>query len=425
MKCSVAPAASTASRARFSALRDGFAFLDAPGGTQVPDEVGTRSRLRCVRRARTSAPAMRPAAASGRSSSGGGQGRPVPRLRAARGDLRAEHDLAGLHALAHRRARLRARRRDPRLLARPRRRRRAVARARPRPGSRRQARRAAPRHHARLRRSAREADRPHARRRVRLGIERRSARSSTPPASASSRTRSGALAWIDAVHYAAHEPIDVRAIDADVLLCSPYKFCGPHLGMAYGRAELLETWRPYKARPAPIDPLGRRFETGTLPYELLAGFNATIDYLDSIGGMDAIVPYERALGERFLDDLPERRHGLRAADDGGPRADLPGQRATASRRRRGAHSGRARHRRLGARQLVLAEPLQASWLRDRTRSAIGFIHYNTAEEVDRFVAELAAAAGAVAATPCGAHASRSAVERARPAARAPRHSSGS
>ena len=114
----------------------------------------------------------------------------------------------------------------------------------------------------------------------------------------------GALAWVDAVHYAAHEPIDVRAIDADVLICSPYKFCGPHLGMAYGRASVLETWRPYKVRPAPNDPLGRRFETGTQPYELLAGFNATIDYLDSIGGFEAIVPYERSLGERFLARSP-------------------------------------------------------------------------------------------------------------------------
>src|SRR5579871_2015873 len=101
----------------------------------------------------------------------------------------------------------------------------------------------------------------------------------------------GALAWVDAVHYAAHEPIDVSAIDADVLLCSPYKFCGPHLGMAYGRTSLLESLRPYKARPAPVNPLGRRFETGTLPYELLAGFNATIDYLDEVGSWDAIVPY--------------------------------------------------------------------------------------------------------------------------------------
>ena len=77
----------------------------------------------------------------------------------------------------------------------------------------------------------------------------------------------GALAWIDAVHYAAHEPIDVRAIDADVLICSPYKFCGPHLGLAYGKAEVTSNWRPYKARPAPTAPLGRRFVTGTLPYE--------------------------------------------------------------------------------------------------------------------------------------------------------------
>ena len=114
----------------------------------------------------------------------------------------------------------------------------------------------------------------------------------------------GALAWIDAVHYAAHEPIDVRAIDADVLICSPYKFCGPHLGMAYGRAEVIERWRPYKARPAPTTPLGRRFETGTQPYELLAGFSATFEYLDSIGGFELIVPYERALGERFSPGCP-------------------------------------------------------------------------------------------------------------------------
>jgi cysteine desulfurase family protein (TIGR01976 family) len=113
----------------------------------------------------------------------------------------------------------------------------------------------------------------------------------------------GALAWIDAVHYAAHAPIDVRETGADVLICSPYKFCGPHLGVAYGRAEVIERWRPYKARPAPTSPLGRRFETGTQPYELLAGFNATIDYLDSIGGFAAIEPYERALGQRFLDGI--------------------------------------------------------------------------------------------------------------------------
>jgi len=109
--------------------------------------------------------------------------------------------------------------------------------------------------------------------------------------------------------YSVREVIDVcrevtgGEIGADVLFCSPYKFCGPHLGVAYGRAEVTEQWRPYKARPAPTSPLGRSFETGTQPYELLAGFNATIDYLDSIGGFAAIVPVragatasDRALG---------------------------------------------------------------------------------------------------------------------------------
>ena len=93
-----------------------------------------------------------------------------------------------------------------------------------------------------------------------------------------------ALAWVDAVHYAAHWPIDVHELGADVLLCSPYKFFGPHLGLFYGRRELLEGWRPYKVRPAPDEPLGARFETGTLPHEALAGFNAAVAYVESVGG---------------------------------------------------------------------------------------------------------------------------------------------
>jgi cysteine desulfurase family protein (TIGR01976 family) len=115
----------------------------------------------------------------------------------------------------------------------------------------------------------------------------------------------GAMSWIDAVHYAAHEPIDVMELGCDVLLCSPYKFCGPHLGIAYVRRELAEAWRPYKARPSASTPVGRKFETGTLPYELLAGFSATIAYLDSIGGMSAIRDYERGLGEHLIARLPE------------------------------------------------------------------------------------------------------------------------
>ena len=84
----------------------------------------------------------------------------------------------------------------------------------------------------------------------------------------------GALAWIDAVHYAPHGPIDVAAVDADVLICSPYKFFGPHLGLFFGRRAVLERFRPYKVRPADDHPVAHRFETGTLSHEALAGFVA-------------------------------------------------------------------------------------------------------------------------------------------------------
>jgi cysteine desulfurase family protein (TIGR01976 family) len=201
----------------------------------------------------------------------------------------------------------------------------------------------------------------------------------------------GALAWVDAVHYAAHEPIDVAAIGADVLLCSPYKFCGPHLGIAYGRTALLESWRPYKARPAPTSPLGRRFETGTLPYELLAGFNATIDYLEEIGGMAAIVPYERALGERFLQTLPDSVtvYGLPTLEDRVPTflVNVDGAAAADVATRLG-------ERGIGvwAHNTWYSLNLYQRLGYDGDAIRIGFIHYNTADEVDRLVSELAACA---------------------------------
>jgi cysteine desulfurase family protein (TIGR01976 family) len=202
----------------------------------------------------------------------------------------------------------------------------------------------------------------------------------------------GALAWIDAVHYAAHEPIDVAEIGADVLICSPYKFCGPHLGVAYGRAEVMERWRPYKARPAPGSPLGRRFETGTLPYELLAGFNATIDYLESIGGFAAIVPYERSLGQRFLDGISDAVtvYGLPGMDGRVPTflVNVDGVAAEDV-------------------AVSLAAAQIGVWAHDSWYSLdlykrlgyagksvrIGFIHYNTPEEVDRLIEALAAVRG--------------------------------
>jgi selenocysteine lyase/cysteine desulfurase len=201
----------------------------------------------------------------------------------------------------------------------------------------------------------------------------------------------GALSWIDAVHYAAHEPIDVHAIDADVLICSPYKFCGPHLGMAYGRASVIEQWRPYKARPAPTTPLGRRFETGTQPYELLAGFNATIDYLDSIGGFDVIVPYERALGERFLAGISDAVtvYGL---------PGMEGRVPTFLVNVAGVPAGDVASR--------FAEQGMGVWAHDSWYSLglykrlsypeqavrIGFIHYNTVDEIDRLATALNALA---------------------------------
>jgi cysteine desulfurase family protein (TIGR01976 family) len=126
----------------------------------------------------------------------------------------------------------------------------------------------------------------------------------------------GALAWIDAVHYGPHGPIDVESVGADVLLCSPYKFYGPHLGLAFGRRELLESWRPYKVRPAGDFPVGSRYETGTLAHELLAGFVAAVEYLEDIG-WDFVLERERALGRQFLDGLPDRwtLHGVPTMDD--------------------------------------------------------------------------------------------------------------
>jgi cysteine desulfurase family protein (TIGR01976 family) len=195
----------------------------------------------------------------------------------------------------------------------------------------------------------------------------------------------GALAWVDAVHYAPHGPIDVAAAGVDVLLCSPYKFFGPHLGVAFGRAELLERLQPYKVRPAPERPAGARFETGTLPHELLAGVVAAIGYLESVG-FDAIVPYERALGERFLAGLPEscRLYGLRGMDGRVPTFCVHVQ---------GLTPDMAAER--------LAERGFATWsgdyyaveVMDRLGLAdgalrIGIVHYNTADEVDRLLIAL-------------------------------------
>jgi cysteine desulfurase family protein (TIGR01976 family) len=92
----------------------------------------------------------------------------------------------------------------------------------------------------------------------------------------------GALVYVDAVQYAPHGPIDVQALDCDFLVCSAYKFFGPHVGALYGRYELLDELFPYKVRPAAGDPPGK-FETGTLNHEGIAGVLGAIEYLEWVG----------------------------------------------------------------------------------------------------------------------------------------------
>ena len=194
-----------------------------------------------------------------------------------------------------------------------------------------------------------------------------------------------ALAWVDAVHYGPHGPIDVAAVGADVLICSPYKFYGPHLGLAFGKAELLESWRPFKVRPAADEPLGHRFETGTLPHELLAGFVAAVEYIDSIG-WEGIQAHERELGQRFLDGLPDSctLHGLNTMD---------GRVSTFAFNVEG-RSPRAVAAHLGERGLAVwqgnyyaVEVMKRLGL-DEGAVRAGIVHYNTVDEVDRLLNEL-------------------------------------
>jgi cysteine desulfurase family protein (TIGR01976 family) len=196
----------------------------------------------------------------------------------------------------------------------------------------------------------------------------------------------GALAWADAVHYGPHGPIDVADWGLDVLICSPYKYFGPHLGVAFGRAELLDSWRPYKVRPASNVPLGHRFETGTLAHELLAGFVAAVDYIESIG-WDAIRSHERALGERFLTGLPESAtlYGL-------PR--MEGRVATFAFNVEGVPTRDAATR-LGDAGFAVwqgnyyaVEVMKRLGLEESGAVRAGIVHYNTADEVDALLAEI-------------------------------------
>ncbi|AWT47269.1 MULTISPECIES: cysteine desulfurase-like protein [Streptomyces] len=139
----------------------------------------------------------------------------------------------------------------------------------------------------------------------------------------------GALAHVDGVHYTAHTLVDLPALGADLFVCSPYKFLGPHHGVLAASPALLETLRPDKLLPS-SDAVPERFELGTLPYELLAGTHAAVDFLAGfdtsaagtrrerlVASFAALVAHEATLRTRLekeLTALPGVTVHSRAAD---------------------------------------------------------------------------------------------------------------
>lgn len=223
----------------------------------------------------------------------------------------------------------------------------------------------------------------------------------------------GALVFVDAVHYAPHGPIDVKALDCDFLACSVYKFFGPHIGVLYGKYEHLARLQPYKVRPS-SDDVPDRWETGTHNIEGLAGVSGAIAYLADLGerlnpkaetrrqvlqaAFQAIKQYERELGERLIAGLKQIR-GTKIYGITDP-AHFADRTPTISIRIDG-HEPRAIAEALGDRgifvwdgnyyALNLSETLGVEDKGGMVR--IGLVHYNTPEEVDRLLEELKRIAG--------------------------------
>jgi cysteine desulfurase family protein (TIGR01976 family) len=218
----------------------------------------------------------------------------------------------------------------------------------------------------------------------------------------------GALMFIDAVHYAPHGPLDVRALDCDFLVCSPYKFFGPHMGTLYGKREHLVRFRPYKVRPAP-DSLPDRWETGTQVQELIAGIGAAVDYLAELGARSdasakdrrtALLAAYRATRRHEMALLGRLVEGLLAIPGlrffGISDAKRFEERCSTVSVRLANHTPTEVATFLGERgiftwdgnyyALNLTERLGVEASGGLLR--IGLVHYNTAEEVDRLLAAL-------------------------------------
>jgi cysteine desulfurase family protein (TIGR01976 family) len=217
----------------------------------------------------------------------------------------------------------------------------------------------------------------------------------------------GALAFIDAVHYTPHGLIDVADLDCDFLVCSTYKFFGPHMGVLFGKREHLEALRPYKVRPL-TEAIPFRWEWGTLNHECIAGITACVDYIADLGrrssdvasrraaiaaAYELIHHHERSLLERAMTDLGEIR-GLKIYGITDPvRFD---QRCGTLAIRVEGHPPAELATKLGERgfftwdgnyyAINLTEHLGVEQSGGFLR--IGLVHYNTMEEVDRLVAAL-------------------------------------
>ncbi len=218
----------------------------------------------------------------------------------------------------------------------------------------------------------------------------------------------GAMTFIDAVHYAPHRLTDVKELDCDFLVCSPYKFFGPHMGTLFGKREHLERFQPYKLRPS-HDQTPNRWETGTLAHELIAGIGAAVEYIADVGRHSVptaktrrealaaayriTVAYERRLIAKLIEGL-ETIPSVRIYGITDPKRFE--ERCSTLSLRIGDHPPEAIAEFLAERgiftwngnyyALNLTERLQLEQKGGMLR--IGLVHYNTLEEVERLLCAL-------------------------------------
>jgi cysteine desulfurase family protein (TIGR01976 family) len=222
----------------------------------------------------------------------------------------------------------------------------------------------------------------------------------------------GAMAFIDAVHYAPHAPIDVRALDCDFLACSSYKFFGPHLGILYGKREQLQRLRPYKLR-ACTEQLPDRWETGTQNHECLAGLIAAVDYLADLGrhhdpqassrreallsAYGVIRQHERVLAEQLIAGLLNipglTFYGIKDPSQFDQRTPTVAIHMVGrSPRELAAHLGECGMFTWDGDYYAIDLAERLGVLQSGGMLRIGLAHYNTADEVERLLVELQALA---------------------------------